>query len=195
VTAWSQFIRTTVIGGIVFLIPFVVLVFVLGKAFQFVSHATGPLSKIVPLDSVADVAVADIIAAALILLLCFAAGLIARTAVADRLVRGLEGRVLARVPIYHFVKGMTTSVVEAEKGDAMRPVLARLDDYAQLAFEIERTAAGAVVVYLPGAPNPWSGSLCLMSAERVTPLDISMLAAVQNIKQLGKGSGALIHGT
>jgi len=192
VTAWSQFIRTTVIGGIVFLVPFVVLIFVLGKAFQLVSHVAAPLAQVVPLETVGDIAVVNLIAAALILLLCFAAGLVARTALADRLVRGLETRVLARVPIYHFVKGMTSSVVEAEKGEAMRTVLARLDDYTQLAFEIERTQSGEVVVFLPGATNPWSGSVCILNPERVTPLEISMLAAVQNIKQLGKGSGSLI---
>jgi uncharacterized membrane protein len=192
VTVWSQFIRSTLIGGIVFLVPFVVLIFVLGKAFQLMSHVTAPLSKIVPLDTVADIAVVDLIAAALILLLCFLAGLVARTAVADSFVRALESRVLARIPIYHFVKGMTSSVVEAEKGEAMKTVLARLDDYAQLAFEVERTTSGEVVVYLPGAPNPWSGSICIMSPDRVAALDMSMIAAVQNIKHLGKGTSRLI---
>ena len=39
----------------------------------------------------------------------------------------------------------------------MTPVLITLDDYEQMAFEVERTAGGKVVVYLPGAPNSWSG--------------------------------------
>jgi len=191
-TAWTRFIRTTVIGGVVFLVPFIVVVFVLGKAFQLMSHVAAPLSKVVPMETVGDVAVVNLIAVALILLLCFLAGLVARTAVADSLVHGLESRVLSRIPIYHFVKGVTSSVVEAEKGEAMKTVMARLDDYAQLAFEIERTRSGNVVVYLPGAPNPWSGSVCIMSADRVTPLDdVSMLEAVQHIKHLGKGSGDL----
>lgn len=191
-TAWNQFIRSTVIGGIVFLVPFVVLIFVLGKAFQAMSHVAAPLSKLVPSETFGQIAAVDLIAAALILLLCFLAGLVARSAVAASVVRALESRVLSRIPIYQFVKGMTSSVVEAEKGEAMTAVLARLDDYAQLAFEIERTKSGDVVIYLPGAPNPWSGSICIMSPERVTPLDMSMIAAVQNIKHLGKGSSELI---
>lgn len=191
-TAWTRFIRTTLIGGIVFLVPFIVVVFVLGKAFQLVSHVAVPLSKFVPLETVGDIAVVNLIAVGLILLLCFLAGLVARTAVADTLVHALETRVLSRVPIYEFVKGMTSSVVEAEKGEAMTTVLVRLDDYAQLAFEIERTGGGDVVVYLPGAPNPWSGTVCIVSPDRVTPLGASMLAAVQNIKHLGKGTDALI---
>jgi uncharacterized membrane protein len=191
-TAWTRFIRTTVIGGVVFLVPFIVIVFVLGKAFQLMSHVAAPLSKVVPLETVGDIAVVNLIAIGLILLLCFLAGLIARTAVADSLVHGLETRVLSHIPIYEFVKGMTSSVVEAEKGEAMTPVLVRLDDYAQLAFEMERTGTGDVVVYLPGAPNPWSGAVCIVSPDRVTPLGASVLAAVQNIKHLGKGTGALV---
>lgn len=192
-TAWTGFVKTTVIGGIVFLVPFIVVVFILGKAFQFMRGLTQPLAAALPMvETVGGLLLVDLIAVALVLLLCFLAGLLARAAAAGRLVQSLEARVLSRVPFYHFVKGMTESVVEAESDTTMRSVLVRLDDYSQLAFEIERLAGGEVVVFLPGAPNPWSGTVCLVDAARVTPLDAPMLAAVQNIKHLGKGSSALL---
>lgn len=192
-TGWTGFVKTTVIGGIVFLVPFIVVVFILGKAFVLMRTIAQPLTAALPMiDTIGEILLVDLVTVALILLLCFLAGFAARAAAAGRLVKTLEARVLSRVPFYHFVKGMTESVVEAESGTTMRSVLVRLDDYSQLAFEVERLAGGEVVVFLPGAPNPWSGAVCIVAAERVTSLDAPMLAAVQNIKHLGKGSAKLL---
>jgi uncharacterized membrane protein len=191
--AWSGFVKTTVIGGIVFLVPFIAVIFVLGKAFQVMRGIAEPLTAALPMiDTVGEIVLVDLFAVALILAVCFVAGLAARAAAAGRLVKSLETRVLSRVPFYHFVKGMTESVVEVESNTTMRSVLVRLDDYSQLAFEVERLPGGDVVVFLPGAPNPWSGAVCIVAAERVTSLDAPMLAAVQNIKHLGKGSAKLL---
>jgi len=192
-SGWTGFVRTTVIGGLLFLVPFIEVVVILGKAFAIMRAVAQPLSAFVPIEGLGDILLIDLIAVGLILLLCFLAGLVARSMLANKLVGGLEQRFLSRVPFYHFVKGMTGSIVEAEGDHAMKTVLVRLDDYAQVAFEIERTESGEVVVYLPGAPNPWSGAVCIMEAERVTPLETSMLMAVQNIKHLGKGSSKLLQ--
>jgi len=55
-------------------------------------------------------------------------------------------------------------------------------------FEIERTAEGNVVVYLPGAPNPWSGTVVYLEPGRVEKLDMSVADAVKSIQALGRGS-------
>ena len=58
----------------------------------------------------------------------------------------LENRVLSHVPAYAFVKGLSSSIAGAEEGGNMTPVLARLDVYSRIAFEIERIEDGNVVV-------------------------------------------------
>ena len=55
-------------------------------------------------------------------------------------------------------------------------------------FEIERTPAGDVVVYLPGAPNPWSGTVVFVEQSRVEKLDMSVADAIRSIQALGRGS-------
>jgi uncharacterized membrane protein len=74
----------------------------------------------------------------------------------------------------------------------MRPVLGRFDDSWQLAFGIECMAEGKVVIFLPGAPDLWSGSVCVLTEDRITPLDLTVKSAADIMKRLGKGSaGAL----
>ena len=68
------------------------------------------------------------------------------------------------------------------------PVIARFDDNAQIAFEVERTGHDEVVVYLPGCPDPWSGSVVYMKPDRIEPLPMSVSEAVRTIRTLGRGS-------
>ena len=187
-----RFLKTTVIGGIVFLVPLIIAVAIIGKAFEIMKRVADPLSSLAPVDSVGDVAIVNLIAFMLIVLICFLAGLAARTESAGKLVRSLESHILSHIPVYAFVKGMTESLAGTEDGKGMKPVLVRLDDYSQVAFEIERVEGGNAVVYLPGAPNPWSGSVCVMTEDRVQPIDATVMSAVQNIRHLGRGSGELL---
>ncbi len=188
-----QVLKTTVIGGIVFLVPIIIVAAIVGKAFEIMKMVAHPLSALIPIDSVGKIAVVNLIAISLIFAVCFIAGLAARTEAAARFVRALETKFLSHIPVYAFVKGMTASVAGTEHGEEMTAVLARLDDYSQIAFEIERLEGGDVAVYLPGAPNPWSGSVCIMTEDRVQPIDASMMAAVRTISHLGKGSGELLR--
>ena len=71
------------------------------------------------------------------------------------------------------------------------PVLVRFDDFCQVAFETGRTPGGTAAVYLPGASNPWSGSLVFVDAERVKKLPVSATEELKVIRALGRGSEAL----
>lgn len=61
-----------------------------------------------------------------------------------------------------------------------------------MAFETERLSNGKAAIYLPGAPNPWSGSVVFVSNDRVKPLSILLPEALHNIRTLGKGSLNLV---
>ena len=109
-----RFLKTTVIGGIVFLVPLIIIVAIIGKAFEIMRKVADPLSSLMPIESVGDIAIVNFIAFALIVLVCFLAGLAARTLSAGKLVQFLESRILSHIPAYAFVKGMTASVSGAE---------------------------------------------------------------------------------
>jgi len=181
-----QFLKTTIVGGLVFLVPVVAVVIVIDKALQLSRKLVEPMAAFIPIDSVAGFAVANLIADFVIVVICFLAGLAARNSLASKFIREAETRFLWKIPGYNFVKGFTDSLGSEDVNTSMLPVLMRLDDASQLAFEIERLVDGRVVVYVPGAPDPWSGAVMVVDAERVESLPISMIAAVQNIRALGR---------
>ena len=58
------------------------------------------------------------------------------------------------------------------------PILVTFDEYFQVAFETDRSVQGTVAIYLPGAPNPWSGNVVFVAANRVKNLSVSVTEAL-----------------
>jgi uncharacterized membrane protein len=68
-----QFLKTTVIGGLVFLMPVIVIIVVSGEALQSSRKVAEPLAAFIPVDSIAGIALADVIGGVVLVVLCFAA--------------------------------------------------------------------------------------------------------------------------
>jgi uncharacterized membrane protein len=182
-----RFLRTTIVGGIVFLVPIVVLIVVIGKALQVTGAIAAPLAARLPMEAIGAVAVSQLLAVLILVLICFVAGLLARTSVARVLVETLESRFLSRLPPYALLKTKTQSLLSPEDLEGMTPAIVRFDDSWQIAFEIEQVQDDKVALFLPGAPDPWSGSVCVVTKDRVTPLDVSIPVIAKLEKRLGRG--------
>jgi uncharacterized membrane protein len=187
-------LKTTIVGGVLFLAPFAVVLFVLGKVFAWAVKVVMPLAEALPFHSLIGLRTPWIIAALLLLLVCFAAGLLARTAAARRTVNWLETAVLSNLPGYSFMKGVGEEFAGNEPSDHHESVLVRLDDGYLLGFLVERLESGHSVVFLPGAPKPWNGDVMIVEDARVTALTPSSKAAVRCLQQLGSGAGELVEG-
>ena len=183
-----QFLKTTLIGGIVFMVPIIIFIAIIGKAIKLTNKLAAPVSALIPVDAIGNIAVADLLALVIILLICFLAGLAAKSTLARKSVSNLESRVFSKIPVYGFVKSKIDAIVQPEKAEGMKPVLAQFDDYWQIVFEVERITGGTVAIYLPGAPDPWSGSVCFVTEDRIQPLELTLPPVLRTLRGLGKGS-------
>ena len=73
-----DFFKNTVIGGLIFLVPIVVVIVVLGKAYKIMMVVAGPLDGLIPVDRVGGIALANLVAIVILVLCCYFAGLAAR---------------------------------------------------------------------------------------------------------------------
>ena len=183
-----KFLKTTIIGGIVFMVPIIIFIAIIGKAIKLTNKLAAPVSALIPADGIGNIAVADLLALVIILLICFLAGLAAKSTLARKSLSNLESRVFSKIPVYGFVKSKVDAIVQPEKAEGMKPVLAQFDDYWQIAFEVERIPGETVTIFLPGAPDPWSGSVCYVTEDRIQPLELTLLPVLKTLKGLGKGS-------
>jgi len=189
-----DFIKATVIGGVFFLIPLAVVVVVVGKLVHVMREVAGILLPLLPVDTHIGTFVLNLLAVLVIFGFCFLAGLAAQRAHAKKIVAKLEETLLAALPGYAFVKGFGDNLRRSDEvSESFIPVSVQFDDYSQLAFEIEREPHGKVALYLPSAPNPWSGTVVYVDPERVIRLSITLNEALKNIRMLGKGSAAMLE--
>ncbi|MBN1466461.1 hypothetical protein JXA02_11905, partial [candidate division KSB1 bacterium] len=106
---------------------------------------------------------------------------------------GLEQSVLSRVPGYALLKNIAQSLVGPEEGESCAVVLAKFGESWQIGLRMEGPTDGLVTVYIPGSPNPRSGSVRFISVDRIRPAGISLNAALGCLRQAGAGSGELLR--
>ena len=189
-----NFLKTTLIGGLLFLVPLVVVGVVISKAVGIMLVIAEPMAAFLPIESAAGVALANLIALACVVLLCFLAGLVGRTALAKAFSDKAESTILQKIPGYTFFKGMTSMLSPDENAD-LKAVLVSLEKAERLGLEVERVGADRMAVYFPGSPNAWSGIVQIVSTDQVKPIDIPMMSVIEHAEQLGRGANKILATT
>jgi len=88
------------------------------------------------------------------------------------------------IPGYGLMRQKLTAAVGREDDEkSLKPILVQFDDQAQIAFEVERSDDGLVAVFLPGAPDPWSGAAVFVTADRVFPVGVEVKPATKVFKR------------
>jgi uncharacterized membrane protein len=187
-----KFILTTVLGGVLFLIPFVLIVVLLGKGFMIMRTIAEKMDVLLPWDLVAGLPIVDVLAVLFLISCCFIAGLVARSSWARDLRNRVDDLLLQLIPGYAWIKGMTGNVSNEDAAAGFKPVWIRLDDQYQVGYEVERCEGDLVAVFLPGAPDPRTGTLSYVESDRIEDLDSSFNEVTKNFRRLGMGSAAKI---
>jgi uncharacterized membrane protein len=189
-----KLLKSTLIGGIFFLIPLVLLIILLSKAHEIMLKVAQPLSEVIPLDKIGGVAVANILVIVLLLLVCLLAGLLATRPRFKTFQRYLEEKILGPIPGYRVIKAYLNSLeIYESSGEKMVPVLVTLEQHQKLGFEVGRSGEDRVVVYLPDAPSFISGNVVVVSAKQVTKLPVSPGSVKDSMEQFGFGVGQLLE--
>ncbi len=187
----GQFTFTTVIGGILFLVPVVFLGYVLIQAYGVMIQIAEPMADWLPIDSVGGVAPANLIAILAIILVLFIAGLVARNALAHGLVKKLDSSVLMKVPGYSLVKGIKSGF-DREETNQFRPVALALGSAERVGFEIQKLSDGRSMVFLPRVPNAFSGITQILPPDQVTYLDVPITTIMELTEKYGSGVDELL---
>ena len=187
-----KIIKATFLGGILFLAPLVVLLIILEKGYGIIQKITLPLAKNLPRIHVLGVALQELFGIITIIIVCFLAGFLAKTSGAKRLIQKLEDAILSFIPGYSFIKKTNENIMGFESNQDLKVILVPTDAGLQFAFLIEKIDENKFAVFIPDAPNPWSGSLVFVEKKDITEVGISQKEALACIRKLGYGSAALL---
>jgi uncharacterized membrane protein len=111
-------IKTTLLGGVIFLVPVVVLLAIIEKGLGYAQKAVVPVANALFKGDFTHAFVGDLLAFVLLVVLCFLAGLAAKTAFARKYVDTVEKSVLVKVPGYDAAKSQFLGKLTSKEGDS-----------------------------------------------------------------------------
>jgi uncharacterized membrane protein len=187
----AQFVRTTIVGGLFFLAPIVVLIVILAKAFDFAKKSLNAVLVHIPAASELTAGAATVLSITIIALVCLLAGLVANTVTAQRLVNVLESSLLSKIPGYDYLKQESASVLGVAEIAELPVVFVPMEGGWQVGVQTEALSDGMVSIFVPGAPNPHSGSVFFFSRDTVRPAGIKLAVALNCLRRCGAGASAL----
>jgi uncharacterized membrane protein len=187
--ALAEFTKTTLIGGVLIILPIYVAVLLMLKALA------GLLDMLDPVAGSLPAAVEFKKAAAIILLIaiCFIVGLVVRTSPGLRAKNAFEHAVLERLPGYTFFRGLAKRLTGSSEEQKLQPALVELEEALVPALIVEALEDGSYTVLVPSAPTPMAGSIYILPHDRVHPVDIPLTTAIGVFSKWGTGAGEFVR--
>src|SRR5689334_23290071 len=105
-TSAAKLLKATVVGGLLFLLPLIIVALLLGQAVRLAGIVTQPISSLLPLDQVIGPGGERLVAIAGLVVITIAAGFIARTHLGRSMRRSFEHSFLGALPQYQMIKSM-----------------------------------------------------------------------------------------
>jgi uncharacterized membrane protein len=181
--ALVEFLKTTLIGGLLIVVPVYLTVLLLTKALKGMVALLGPIVALLP-ERVHHLR--QFIAIALVVLVWFMLGLIARTGVGRRVIDVFERRVLERMPGFAMLRSVVRRVSGTAEDAQFQPVLVQTDEETLTpGFIVEELDGDRLVVLVPSVPTPAAGSLYILPRKRVHWVDAPVTEAIGVITRWG----------
>lgn len=186
------YFKATLIGGLFFIVPIVVVLLIFGKVVEILRALVAPIVEKLPMEAIGGIPVARIVAFFVLIFICLIAGLFAKTKIANRIKDWAEDNILVNVPGYTLLKGMSESAVGLETRYHNDVVLVDVEEVWQIGFLMDKIDEDLSTVFLPGAPSPMSGDVVFVQKDRIKKLDITAVEAVKILKKLGMDSSTIL---
>ncbi|MBL8668121.1 MAG: hypothetical protein JNM48_11730 [Rhodospirillales bacterium] len=186
----AEFTKTTLIGGVLVVLPIYIAVLLLARTIAGLLAMLGPVTAQIP----AGVEFRQIVAILLLLAVCFVVGLVVRTGPGLRAKNAFEHAVLDKLPAYTLLRGLVKRLTgTGDEEQALQPALVEIEDALVPALIVEELEDGSYTVLVPSAPTPMAGSIYILPHDRVHRVDIPLTKAVAVFSKWGTGAGEFVR--
>ena len=185
----AEFTKTTLIGGVLVVLPLWISLLLLVKAVAGVFALLSPVTAQLP----ASMHLRNIVALLIVVAACFVAGLVVRTRPGLRAKNVLDRYMLERIPGYTLLRGLTGRITGHEEGATFAAALVEIEEALVPAFVVEEHPDGSYTVFVPSVPTPAAGSVYILERARVHLVDVPFTTAVSVISKWGAGSRDLVE--
>jgi|CXWL01.1.fsa_nt_gi uncharacterized membrane protein len=191
---FKAFIQTVFIGGVVVLLPIMILILVFSVIIKFATGLIAPLTHLLEANFKIAGFEADVVVIALILVVAFLVGLMVKTKLGKMAHDYIEQKFLENTPGYKMIKETTAQLMSGKQSPLSKVALVKpfSNESLMTAFITHEHADGNFTVFVPMSP-PTSGFVFHLKSSQVHPIDVNTEEAMKTIIGLGTGSGKLME--
>jgi len=186
----AEFTKTTLIGGVLVLIPVYLSVLLLLKGLGAVVALVAPITAGLPEST----PLREVIGVLILIAACFVCGVAVRTGPGLRAKHAIERNVLEKIPGYALIRGLAGKIAGDEGEQTFTVVLAEIEDALVPAFLVEDCDDEHCAIFVPSVPTPAAGAIYIIAKSRVHVVDVPFTRAVSVISKWGAGSAELLAG-
>jgi uncharacterized membrane protein len=183
----TKFLKVTLVGGLLVVLPVWVSLLLLLKAIKGAMAMLMPIAKLLPQWFVHE----KVAALGLLLVICFVVGLLIRTRPGKRLGHWLTQHIFDRIPGFALMRGMTRQFAGDKEEELFQPALVEIEEALVPAFIIERHADGQFTIFVSSSPTPMAGAIYILPPERVHPVDVPLRKAMICVTKWGSGAAEM----
>ena len=186
-----EFILTTLIGGVIVLLPIIIMIWVVRILVTLIETALRPLTSLINLE-VPDI-VLNIIALVAVILFSFVIGLVVRTRFGSTLYNYVEEQWLERIPVYSSIRDIVQQFSGRKKPPFNQVVIVKGFGLLMTGFVTDDNGDDMYTVFVPTAPNPTNGFVFHVHKNNLQFVDVKTESAMRTVVGMGVGSQELLN--
>lgn len=192
----NDFIKTTIIGGIVILLPIFIIIILSVTFVKFLKKALQPIAKILSIGANINSFFLYVMAFFILVLLCFITGLIIKTKIGTWIFDFIEKYIFGKIPGYKVIKetinNFSYDKIKNSNFSSIAIVKPFGNDTLMTGF-ITDSSENIYTVFIPTGPNPTSGNIMHLSKDKVTIIKTPIEHGMKSIIGCGAGSKVLLE--
>jgi len=189
----AAFFKATTLGGLFVLLPLILFVGLFTKAVLGVRDTAQALMEKMAGENSGAAQFPILFAVLIIIAISFVFGLAMTSSRGRASGHWFERKVLLRLPGYAAVRAVVGGLIGASHEGAVKSGLLTIGQGMEcFVFVIEDHGPDCLTVYIPGSPNPGSGSVQIVGKNRVRMLNVRMTDIGLALQQWGVGSAKIL---
>jgi uncharacterized membrane protein len=187
----TRILNDMIRGGLFFLIPMFVIIFLINKIWDKIMSLSKSLAGLFGIQQTMEGGLGAIITISVILLICLISGMLMRVVLIKNLRNKLDAFLEKKIPGYGVYKLTMEKKFSKEDAPSRPVVLLTIDGISQPGVVVEEINDGRMIIYVPTQSALAGGRVYLVNSDAITKLDITESKLQTILSAQGKGLGKL----
>lgn len=189
----AAFLKATTVGGLFVLLPVAAVFILLTKTVVAARSVTMTLMETFAGRESVAAEFPMVYAVLIVVVISFIFGLVMISHLGRSVGTWIERTLLFRIPGYAAARAIIGGLANAEREGVVKSGVLKVGEGAEcFVFITEDHGDGKLTIFIPGTPNPGTGTVQIVSKELVRPLHVRITNIAHALQQWGVGSAKLL---